>query len=129
MIGGINTIYPNRAGHRRAVAVKDCSAEQRGLRCKLPLPLRRGAFSSPEQICSRIRDLPGPPGQPTCSDDLQRFLSCRNVGLRSARDGFKSCFDRTLSGKSLAEPYRISIERFTARVPKMPKYMQEIDLI
>ena len=95
---------------------------------KLPLPLRRGAFSSPEQICFRIRDLPGPPGQPTCSDDLQRSQSCWNVGLRSAKDGFKSCFDRTLSGKSLAEPYRISIERFTARVPMMPKYMQEIDL-
>ena len=25
-------------------------------------------------------------------------------------------------GKSLAEPYRISIKRFTARVPKMHKY-------
>ena len=85
-------------------------------------------FSSPEQICFRIRDLPGPPGQPTCSDDLQRSQSCWNVGLRSAKDGFKSCFDRTLSGKSLAEPYRISIKRFTTRVPEMPKYIQEMDL-
>ena len=93
---------------------------------KLPLPLRRGAFSSPEQICFRIRDLPGPPGQPTCADESQRFLSCRNIGLRSARDDLKSCFSRSLSGKSLAEPYRISIERFTARVPKMPKYIQEM---
>jgi hypothetical protein len=93
---------------------------------KLPLPLRRGAFSSPEQICFRIRDLPGPPGQPTCADESQRSPSCGNIGLRSAKDGFKSCFSRSLSGKSLAEPYRISIERFTARVPKMPKYIQEM---
>ncbi|MDD5735220.1 MAG: hypothetical protein PHQ39_07095, partial [Methanothrix soehngenii] len=70
----------------------------------------------------KIRDQIGPPGQPTCSDDLQRSQSCWNIGLRSAKDGFKSCFDRTLSGKSLAEPYRISIKRFTARLPKMPKY-------
>jgi hypothetical protein len=86
--------------------------------------LKTGAFSSPEQICFRIRDLPGPPGQPTCADESQRSLSCRNVGLRSARDGLKSCFSRSLSGKSLAEPYRISIKRFTARVPEMPKYAQ-----
>ena len=97
--------------------------------CKLPLPLRRGAFSSPEQICFRIRDLPGPPGQPTCADESQRSQSCWNVGLRSARDGLKSYFSRSLSGKSLAEPYRISIERFTQWVPKMPKYIQEMDLI
>ena len=88
--------------------------------------LKTGAFSSPEQICFRIRDLPGPPGQPTCADESQRSPSCGNIGLRSAKDGFKSCFSRSLSGKSLAEPYRISIERFTARVPKMPKYIQEM---
>jgi hypothetical protein len=29
---------------------------------------------------------------------------------------------------SLAMSYRISIDRFTARVPEMPKYMQEMDL-
>ena len=29
---------------------------------------------------------------------------------------------------SLEEPHRISIKRFTKMVPKMPKYMQEMDL-
>jgi len=117
-------------GHTGSICEK-CGALKTYMGAWVPVSysgLKTGAFSSPDLVCSKIRDQIGPPGQLTCSDDLQRSQSCGNIGLRSAKDGFKSCFNRSLSGKSLAEPYRISIKRFTRWVPKMPKYIQEIDL-
>lgn len=91
------------------------------MRRKLPLPLRRGAFSSPEQICFRIRDLPEPPGQPTRSDDLRRSPSCGNIGLMLVEDRLKSYFSDSLSGKSPTSTDRINAERFTAWVPNASK--------